>query len=291
MKKLIYSFLFVFISVSLSAQSPWAQGKGGGYAQVAFQTIPEYSQFFGAEASDTITSIRPYTDAGFQLYGEYGIFNNTTLVLNVPFKMLSSGAPTDGNTLAPGSEGTYSGLGNLALAVKQQLLNDPLALGVSVEAEFPTSSYDETTGLRTGYDALSIKPMVSVGMGRSKFYAYARAGMALRGNDYSNHFLGGVEAGYQFFNRLWIMLDADAYISQENGTYAAPFPNDKTLFYVNDQEWVAFSAKMLLNITEKLGVTASSTIGIIDAQYVPRSPHLSVGVFYDWNAKAIVIEE
>jgi len=278
-KKLVSLSILLLVIVSLSAQSPWAQSKGGGYAQLAYQIIPEYSDFFSNNSDSTYTSIRPYTDAGVQLYGEYGILDKTTIILNAPFKMLKSG-PASG--LALGNEGDLNALGNLSVSVKQQLLNDPIAIGLSLEVELPTGSYDETNGLRTGYDALSIIPKLSLGIGKEKFYAYANAGLAIRNNDYSNHVLAGAEAGYHFFNKLWFMLSADLYESLENGNRVDDLVNTYSKFYVNDQSWIAFSGKLMFNITPKLGVLGTSTVGIISAQNVPMSPHISGGVFYKW---------
>lgn len=283
MKKIITLLVCLSAFTALSAQSPWAQAKGGGYAQLAYQIIPEYTDFFTGIDDSTRVSQRPYTDAGIQLYGEYGILNNTTIIVNAPFKMLNSGA-ADG--LALGNEGSLSKLGNISVAVKQQFLNDPLAIALTLEAELPTGAYDESNGLRTGYDALSIIPKVSVGIGMDKFYAYARGGVAIRNNDYSNHLMVGAEAGYRFFNRLWFMLDADVYNSFEDGTRTDPLINSLSGFYVNDQEWVAFSAKLLFNITPRLGVLGTSTIGIISANNVPMSPHFSGGVFYNWQGRS-----
>lgn len=93
----IVSVCFLLISFNGAfSQSPWVTEKGKGYFQLGYTSIGPYSDLFtktGANYSLT----REVTDQTVQLYGEFGLGSNTSIITSVPFKFLEAGALTAAN--------------------------------------------------------------------------------------------------------------------------------------------------------------------------------------------------
>lgn len=100
---------------------------------------------------------RRISEQTLQLYGEYGVSYHTTVWCSVPWRIMRSGEPV--LTPQPVTEaGRISGLGNASLAVRQSYFKWGLCLAGRLRVDLPAGRYDDATGLRTGYDAVSILP-------------------------------------------------------------------------------------------------------------------------------------
>ena len=145
--------------------------------------------------------------------------------------------------------------------------------------ESNTGNYDVKTGLRTGYDTWTLTPTLNIGRGFKDFYVQAFTGVNVRFNNYSSNFRLGGEAGYKTFKRLWIVayLDMVNSFKNENDTNL-PIENLLTGTYVNNQEYVAYGLKGLLEITQKIGVTASFG-GAFSGNNVAKRAAINFGVF------------
>ncbi len=283
MSRFIPILILLFSSISLQAQSPWTQEKGSGFGQVSFLAIPTYNSFFAKDFEDmSRVSDQDYMEIGAQVYLEYGIFENTTIVLDAPFKVLTASEPTVDIDPFPFESGTLAGLGNIRLAVRQGILTEGVQLAAQLLAELPTRRQDDATGLRTGYDAFTIQPSLSIGGGLGKGYIYGYGGVGFRNNEYSTYWNTGLEGGYNPFEPFWVMLFFDVYQSFEDGERTELDSYRASGFYVNDQTWASLGAKLLYNINDKIGLTASTTLSAFAGNQVPQSPSLSIGVFTEW---------
>ncbi|MFN0015351.1 MAG: hypothetical protein ACKVU2_12460, partial [Saprospiraceae bacterium] len=210
MKHTLLLGLLAIAPVFLSAQSPWARSKAGIYAQLSFQTIPTYGALFGKDGED-IEMVRLVSESAVQFYGEYGITARTTAVVSLPYRFNKRGAdnPNQMLSFAQVDTGTISGLGNASLAIRHQILTGgPVALAGTLRVDLPAGAGQPTAGLRTGFEALTIQPTLSVGMGFGKFYWFAYGGYAVRTNDYSHFVNGGAEAGAAL-GPIWVSAFTD----------------------------------------------------------------------------------
>jgi len=281
MKYITLVFSLLLSTSFLYAQSPWTQEKGSGFGQLSIMAIPKYSKFFVKDSSDLFTTSREYSETSVQAYVEYGVIEGTTLVLDAPIKFLSAGEKLL-DSLGTTESGNLTSLGNVRFSVRQQIYNDGIAVAAQLGVEIPTGKYDDATGLRTGYDAWTFTPSVSVGSGLGKGYIFGYGGVGIRTNDYSNYFNVGFEGGYNIFEPFWAMLFFDVIQSFENGERLDPPNNVQTAFYVNNQEWASLGLKLLYNVNDNIGLTLSTTLAAFAANQVPASPSLSLGVFTEW---------
>ena len=275
MKKLAY-LLLITISFNVYSQSPWTQKKGESYLQLSFTTIPSYSTLFGNPEYNTERKINDNT---LQLYAEYGISDKTTLIANLPLKMVASNEVTSPTITPFTTEDSQTALGNIQLGIKQNFYNNKWLISGQLLLEANTGTYEEASGLRTGYDAWTITPTFIVGRGFNNWYIQAFTGVDIRTNEYSSAFKLGGEAGYKALDWLWVAGFLDGVASFQNGDFLDPTNNRLTGLYVNNQSYAAFGVKLIGEFDKNFGVNAGFG-GAFDGRNVAKSPALSLGLYY-----------
>ncbi len=273
MKKLSILLLF-FFSLNLLAQSPWTKKKNEGYVQLSFTTIANYDKLFG---NPDYSTNRKITDNTLQLYGEYGLTDKTTLIASVPFKMVKSGGLAQPISLTIGESKTS--LGNIQLGIKHNFYNKKWLLSGQLTVEANTGSYENASGLRTGYDAWTLTPLFIAGRGFDKWYIQASTGFDIRTNDYSSNYKLGGEIGYKAIDWLWIAGFLDGVASLKNGDVALPIQNVLTGLYVNNQSYAAFGLKFIGEINNKTGVNLGFG-GALAGRNVAKKPALTFGLYH-----------
>ena len=278
---LVGSFFMLFLSTG-SAQSPWVRSRAGFFTQMAWQTIPAYTQLYGDAGSD-IELERAVTERSLQFYGEYGLSRNTTAVLILPlvFNQRGDSNPDSPNFFAREEPGTLAGLGNIQMALRHQFKNGRIAWSGTLRVGLPVSKYQPTTGLRTGLNAFAITPMLSAGMGFRKAYCFAYADYGWRSHRYSAFAQTGLEAGYHL-GACWLIGFTEFTGSLKNGTQPLPAQDVLTGLYVNDQQWLSIGFKTLVALHRFWGLSASVT-GAAWGQYVPEKPAFSLGAYFKWD--------
>lgn len=270
----------LFLSVQLFAQSPWTKKINEGYVQLNFTTVASYDKVFGSPDYDTQRQI---TDNTLQLYGEFGITNNTTIFANVPLKMLKSGNFSKDMTLVlpifTTTKATETTLGNIQFGVKHNFINNKWLVSVQVAVEANTSSYNANAGLRSGYDAWTVTPLILTGRSFDKWYIQAFTGVDIRTNNYSSNFKLGGEIGYKTLDWLWIAGFLDGVASLKNGDIALPQENLATALYVNDQSYAAFGLKFIAEFNKKIGANIGLG-GAFAGKNVAKVPAISVGLYH-----------
>ena len=275
------------------AQNPWTRSAGGGFAQMGWNSISAEKKFIdgvGVPLSRTIQ------DNTLGLYGEYGVRKRFTVIADLPIKILSVG-----DTIAHGietmsriklpSEGKLTGLGNIGLAAKYQLLkNVPLTAQLRVDA--PTSSYDATTDLNTGYNALTISPSLMFGVSGQRYFAAVGVGYAYRTAQFNSDVFADAQVGVSFFKkRLYLILPLTLRAPLLSSVARTPpaFANTKgstTGLYPYAQGYFAFGLKLFGNITPHLGASLYGFVVGADQSInhqVLAAPSIGGGISYKWG--------
>ncbi len=272
----------VFISFSLAAQSPWPRSKAGFFVQAAWQTIPTYNDIFESKNDLNIPLDREVSENTFQLYGEYGLSSGTTLTASLPVRFLKNGDYIPNNYASPETrEGTLTGFGNASLGIRRAILEGTMRLTAALRLDFPSTIYDDATGLRAGYDAWTVQPTISTGMGLGRVYWFAYGGYGLRTGGFSHYVNAGGEVGLKAW-KCWFIGFSELIYSLENGDVALPLHNRIKNLYVDKQGWWSLGAKSIFEANRFWGITASFA-GAGWAQFVPKSPGISLGVYFKWD--------
>lgn len=277
MKKSIKVLILLF-SVSIFAQSPWTKEKGKFYTQLSFSVIPNYNSVFGDP--DFVTN-GEITDRTLQFYGEYGLSNKISLIVSLPFKMISindyeNPAIDCGNNCFENFE--ESSLGNFEIGLKHNFYNKNWLISGQFSLEANTGSYNEVSGIRTGIDAYTFTPMLIAGKGFNNYYIQSYLGTKLRTNDYSSSLKIGGEYGYKVRENLWLIGFVDIEKSFENGDVKLPNINTQNSLYVNNQEYGVFGLKAIGEFSENLGITFGFPFAFF-GNNVPKQATPTIGVY------------
>lgn len=272
-------FLIVLISISAFSQSPWTQPKNRLYTQVSFTTIPNYDAIFSNSDQKLFGT---YSDNTIQFFGEYGLSDKTSLVINLPFKLISVNDfkdPTVNCDENCDENYNNNSLGNIAFGIKHNFSKNIWLLSGQFSVEANTGSYDYISGIRTGYDAWSFTPLFLAGRSFGKTYIQAFTGADIRTNGYSSNFKIGGEIGRKISKKIWLIGFLDISKSLNNGAIDLPTENIQTALYVNNQEYGSFGFKGIGEFTEKFGVTAGFG-GAFFGNNVAKQAALTFGVYH-----------
>lgn len=271
--KNLYTIIAVLSSGILFAQSPWTQEKGKFYTQLSFTTISNYDEIFG---DPDYSTDREITDNTLQLYGEYGISNKTTLLVNLPVKFVSTGDAVGGNAFL--TEESTTSFGNIAVGLRHQFYNKKWIISGQLNVEANTGTFEAASGIRTGQDAWTFTPTLNFGRSFDKFYIQAFTGIDLKTNNYSNNFKIGGEIGTKVHSKIWLVGFVDIVNSFNDGDVAIPLSNAATALYVNNQEYGAFGLKAIGEINNSFGGILTFG-GAFSGNNVAKQAALTLGIY------------
>lgn len=268
-------FLMLCVSITMVSQSPWTQKKNKGYFQLSYTTISNYSEVF----ENTEGTEREISDNTLQLFTEYGLSDKTTLIVNLPLKLVSSNDLVVASSNPFTTEDSKTSFGNIQVGLKHKFLHKKWLLSGQLNVEANTGSFEEASGLRTGYDAWTVTPLVITGTSFGDWYLQAFTGADIRTNEYSSSFKLGGEAGYKTLDWLWIAGFVDIVSSFKNGDIEEPLTNILTALYVNDQSFGGFGFKFIGEINEKFGANLSLG-GAFSGENVAKQAAITLGLYY-----------
>ncbi|WP_298550498.1 transporter [uncultured Algibacter sp.] len=273
MKKYLV-FLILLTTQTFYAQSGWTKNKGEAYTQLSFTTISGYDTVFGDPEYNTE---RQVTDNTIQFYSEYGLTDKTTIILNLPIKLIKTGQLV-GNTTGITTENSTTNLGNIEIGLKHQFYNKKWAIAGQLNIATNSGSFDNASGIRSGIDAWSFTPTINFSRSFKGFYAQAFTGLDIRTNNYSNNFKIGGEIGTKPFKNVLLIAFIDVVKSLKDGNIALPSSNLLTALYVNDQEYASFGLKAIGEITEKFGANVGFG-GAFSGNNVAKKAAITFGVY------------
>ena len=265
---------FLLFSISFLAQSPWTKEKGSFYTQLSFTTIANYDALFG---DPDYSTERKITDNTFQLYGEYGFSDKTTLLVNLPLKLIKTNELVSSESIT--TNGSKTSLGNIEVGVKHNFYKKGWILSGQFSVEANTGSFDNATGIRTGYDAWSFTPLFLAGRSFKKAYLQTFIGGTFRTNDYSSNFKIGGEYGGKITKSIWLIGFIDIVKSFKNGDVVLPSTNLVTGLYSNDQEYGSFGAKAIYEFNDNFGLNAGFG-GAFFGNNVAQQAALTFGLYH-----------
>mgnify|MGYP005987723783 FL=1 len=277
MKKVLY-IIIALLSIKSFSQSPWTKKKGEIYTQLSFSSIANYNTLYG---SPEIQLNGKFSDNTLQFYSEFGLTDKTTLIANIPLKLITQKDISLICINAPCGtiDNNKTALGNIELGIKHNFYNKKWIISGQLNLEANTGVFETHSGISTGYDAWSITPLVTFGRGFNSWYVQGFTGVSFRTNNYSSNFKIGGEIGYKAIPKVWLIAGLDIVSSFKNGNATLPTSNLLTGLYINNQEYVSFSLKTIGEITRKFGVTAGIG-GAFSGNNVPKKGAINFGLYH-----------
>ena len=180
----------------------WAQPKGQYYTKIS-SSIYRSDELFNAVGDRQPISIYGSdfkANQGF-LYVEYGVLDRLTLIGQLSGAALEQESKIRHNLLRLST----SGVGDLVLGAKYQLVGAPIVFSPSLKVKIPTSYDDDLTpALGTGSSDVELGAMAARSLYPLPLYVGVEAGYRVRGGPFSNQISAGAELGSRPLSRLFI---------------------------------------------------------------------------------------
>lgn len=204
---LIWTFLFLGFATQMLVAGAWAQKKNGYFFKIAINYLSTEKEFNHlGEKIDIFRDLEVYHNARFEdfnanIYFEYGLFPQFTLIGGLPFKQ-SVSTRTEESVYFGDREvtRTTTGFADLALSGRLQIFNKPLAVSIQGGIKIPLG-YDKTPendGPTLGTGELDGELLLLLGRSLYPLPLYTTAGIGYRsrGGRFNDEILYNFEVGY-----------------------------------------------------------------------------------------------
>jgi hypothetical protein len=270
--KLFNTILVLLISHLSYSQSPWVKGKNKGYFQLGVSNISYNQVVYNSNVLPALGDTRDFTA---QLYGEYGLSKKLDATIVLPFKNI--GYKNTGGTINE----SISGIGNTTFGLKYLLQDAKWKISTGIQFSANTITKNNAKGLRTGFDATTILPYVTIGSSSKKWYYYTNLGYGYMSNNYSDYIKIGAEVGYNFAPRAHVMLVSELKnnVAKENFYTTDNIAYRGTATYLDRQNYIAIGLKLNYEfIPNKFGVNFA-VIGAVSNENAPAAPSINFGIY------------
>lgn len=218
-----FILLILLINFSKIFAGAWNLDKGRAYTQFGF-TYLNYSGLLNG-FDQNIDLKRSITDNTIQFYSEYGLTKKINLILNVPFKMVSSSESLNKVENDPYLSDTLSaneltGFSNISFGLRFTLADKSYVLTAQLDVVNKMHKYDDGSGLQIGYDAGFLNPSIHYGKGWNKAYLQIQTGFLLNTGKYSQNVFGNIELGKRIGKKEnYLVFRTDVKLPITTGTF------------------------------------------------------------------------
>ena len=198
-------FLYLLMGNDLTAGA-WTQKAGGYYFKIETSYLKATKELnHNGDELNILEEQFIYNDASFRdisirAYGEYGLFNNLTLIGKLPFKIYTTQYFLDDLYSQGEVARSTTGLADLDVALKYGLLNQPMAISVQGGVKLPLGyeKHPDNEGPRLGTGEIDFEGMLLLGQSLHPLPMYASAGIGyrVRGGPLHDEIIYNFETGY-----------------------------------------------------------------------------------------------
>ncbi|MEO9476777.1 MAG: hypothetical protein ABJG41_14640 [Cyclobacteriaceae bacterium] len=273
---IVIAFTFGFQSY---AGGGWVHNKYKGYFKVA-QNVIRSPHLFDSDGNIVdIPTVSLYTTS---VYGEYGLSDNLTAVVYMPFFVRSTLNKVEfrqsGNTIEGDAINSF---GDTNIGFKYGFFQDrPVVMAASLMLGLPLGSSEVSSEriLQTGDGEFNqlVKIEASHSFAELPFYASLLVGFNNRTNGFSDEFHWGGEVGFTS-ERLVAILKVYSIESFYNGDSAGNSQSNGV--FANNTEYFSYTPELAYIINESWGLSAAAGFAFSGRQIL-AAPNYSVGVFF-----------
>lgn len=286
MSKYILIIFFSLIGSSAIAGGGWTHDQGSGYLKLShwFSISDQHFTTTGAIDPNLTTGVM-----NTSLYGEYGISDRVEAMLYFPFLSYAFAnaeiSATSGETLVPGE--SITSVGDTDIGIKYGLVkNKSIVLSTYLWLGLPlgNSSGGTLGNLQTG-DGEFNQMLGIVASSGGPVNDFLNMFTSL-GVEYNNRNLGysdelriNFELGGILWDKLILIYKLNNLSSLNNGDTVEENPLGG--LFSNNREYLAFTAEVGYNLTNKVGLTANYG-GAYSGKLIFANPSYSFGVYYNF---------
>ncbi len=267
----------------------WTQEKNKGYFKISEYWIKANQHYISSGEIEPNATIGFYSTA---LYGEYGITDKWTALLNFPF--FARNTINNQISILSGQDTIFeqgdalNGIGDIDLGIKYSLFkNDHIAIAASLFLGIPSGRTSNENGspLQLGdtefNQYLKVDFSAPFSIKKVNLYATTYVGLNHRTKGFSEEFRWGVELGAGLFKQhLWLTGRIEGITSFKNGTPSGLGATNSTSVFANDTEYISIGFEGAAVLYKNFGVSFAYTSAFF-AKNIFAAPSYSVGVFYE----------
>lgn len=263
-----------------TAQSGWTRDPKGFFLKLDGSFLNS-STYYNPNGEQVKTNA--FRQNSLNFYGEYGVREKLTFIVQVPLLRLNSFETTS----------TVAGFGDLRLEAKYRLTGNKFPLAISIAPELPTgraNAYasnkqfpDDRINLPTGDGEWNVWTTLAASKSFGNCYASVFTAYDFRtryaGKKFRNLSQFGVEFGYHPWTPLWVNAKIRAQFSEGKSRYPE-------LGFVRGDAttYTLLSGEAFYKINKTWGVAATFLTGndwIAPFRNIYLAPYFSVGVVYE----------
>ncbi|NIV71178.1 MAG: hypothetical protein GWN16_00085 [Calditrichae bacterium] len=261
-------FIWIFILCLLGFTGAlfagaWPQAKGHYYTKLT----GIYSDASGIHGS---ASNATFTDYSLYLYGEYGLFERTSVVLSTPLVKQSQ---NEANFLLGETTGLVAG--DVEIQAKYQFWDSGVVASLLGGVKIPLV-YDvvDIPPLGNGETDLDGKLLIGASFYPIPAYATGDVGYRQRGGDFVDEINFSFEAGYTFFQKYLLRFLATGIRSVESAQ------GESTLLgFPLEQERTRAGGGIIYQLNNRLEIDVTY-LNTFSGKNIPKSNEIFIGVAY-----------
>jgi hypothetical protein len=281
MKQLSVILLLCSSSLCSYSQSGWTRKKNTYFLKTSFNLFTS-SDYYTPDGEKLKTT--QFNQQSLNFYGEYGISDKLTVIVNLPVLKLNSFDNTE----------TASGIGDLKIELKYALLRKNIPLTLAVAPEFPIGSKNnyaqnklsaiDQINLPTGDGEFNVWSTLAASHSFHPLPIYVSLSTAYNFRTQYEEFTFrdqvkfNVEAGYKFLDKIWLNGTLSAQTSVGNSRGTTDFIRGE------GTEFTAFGFGAAYEVVKHWSISLQTwgyTDLIFDRKNIYSAPTYSIGFFYE----------
>jgi len=278
--KQFWILLGLLMPIFLQAQSGWTRAPKSWLVKFDVSHFSS-DRYYNPTGNVLITNV--FRQTSFNIYGEYGLLEKLTLLVQAPLLRLNSFETTR----------TVAGVGDLRLEAKYRLTGHQFPVSISVAPEIPTgrananaqnkTSPIERINLPTGDGEWNVWTTLAASKSWGKWYSSAFTAYNFRteydDKKFRDLYQFGAEIGYHPWRPLWLNAKLRAQFS--NGDSQHP---DLAFVRGDATTYTLFSTEALYKLSRQWSISVTYLTGnewIVRSQNIYIAPFFSLGVMYE----------
>lgn len=270
----------LLIPTFLQAQSGWTRAPKSWLLKLDASHL-NADQYYNPAGNALTTSA--FRQTSFNLYGEYGVLEKLTVIVQAPLLRLNSFETTR----------TVAGLGDLRLEAKYRLTGNIFPVSISIAPEIPTGRANalaqnkqspiDRINLPTGDGEWNVWTTLAASKSWGKWYGSAFSAYNFRsqyeGKEFRDLYQFGAEIGFHPWRPLWLNAKLRAQFSDGKSQHP-----DLGFVRGDATTYTLFSTEALYKLSRQWSISATFLTGndwIAPFQNIYIAPFFSLGVMYE----------
>ncbi|MFM2392244.1 MAG: hypothetical protein RLZZ546_221 [Bacteroidota bacterium] len=282
MKYFFYILFLNCLSYVVSGQGGWTQAKGKYFTKIDFTSLGATNYY---TPSGILFKTNTFNQNSINLYGEYGITNRLTAILNMPLLRINSFETSN----------SVAGIGDAKIELKYKLTSEnQLPIAISIAPELPIGRSNafaqnkenplEKINLPTGDGEFNVWSTLAVSLpfaswAYSSYFGSYNFRTKYDGLNFQNQYQIGFELGVKPLENLWI----NAKLRSQYSVAESAHP-ELSFIRGDGTTYTLMSFEAFYKVSKRIGFSATFLTGnewLASYRNLYLAPYFSIGFIYE----------